>query len=168
MYLYLVRHAIAEDREDFSKKSQEDSLRPLTLKGRKRMQKMLFLIEDELQDLDLIVTSPYVRAKQTAQIISEFLGGVRIIESAELVPHAAPAAFLKWLKSQENQKKILAVGHSPHIGSFASYILSGSNKESFIEFKKSSVALIETGNFGEMAPTQAQLEWLISPKILVD
>ena len=40
MELYLVRHAIAEDREDFAKKNQDDSLRPLTVKGRKRMQKV--------------------------------------------------------------------------------------------------------------------------------
>lgn len=167
MFLYVVRHAIAEEREDFAKKGLEDSLRPLTMKGKKRMQKLVLKMKSELKDLDLVVTSPFVRAKQTAGLISDIVGKPKIVESAELVPHAAPQAFVRWLKSEgKSKKKILIVGHEPHLSSLVSYILSGKEGESFIEIKKSSLALIETGSFEEVTPSKASLLWLVSPKIV--
>jgi phosphohistidine phosphatase len=105
MFLYIVRHAIAEEREEFAKKKLEDSLRPLTIKGKKRMQKIISKLKTELKELDLVVTSPFVRAKQTAVLISDMVGKPKVIESAELVPHAAPQAFVRWLKSEGKSKK---------------------------------------------------------------
>lgn len=167
MYLYIVRHAIAEEREEFARKNQEDSLRPLTIKGKKRMQKVINKFKNELKELDLIVTSPFVRAKQTAQLIADIVGKPKIVESAELVPHAPAQAFVRWLKSEgKSKKRVLIVGHEPHLSTLASYILSGKEGESFIELKKSSISLIETGNFEEMTPSKASLLWLISPKLV--
>ena len=84
----------------------EDSLRPLTIKGKKRMQKIISKLKSELKELDFVVTSPFVRAKQTAIVISDMLGKPKVIESAELVPHVAPQAFVRWLKSEgKNNKK---------------------------------------------------------------
>jgi phosphohistidine phosphatase len=167
MFLYIVRHAIAEERESFAKKNSEDSLRPLTIKGKKRMQKVVLKIKNELRDIDLIVTSPFVRAKQTAAVVAEMIGKPKIVESAELVPHATPHAFLKWIKAQgKDKKKVMVVGHEPHLSSLASLILSGKAEDSFIELKKSSVALIETGNFEEITPSKASLLWMVSPKLI--
>lgn len=167
MFLYIVRHAIAEERDEFAKKKLEDSLRPLTIKGKKRMQKIISKLKTELKELDLVVTSPFVRAKQTAVLISDMVGKPKVIESAELVPHAAPQAFVRWLKSEgKSKKRVLIVGHEPHLSSLVSYILSGKEGESFIELKKSSIALIETGSFEELTPSKASLLWLISPKLV--
>lgn len=169
MYLFIIRHAIAEEREEFAKKSTDDSLRPLTAKGRKKHQKMILSLEKEFEKLDLIVTSPYSRAKQSAQIVSELTDGTKIVESAELVPHAPPQALVKWLRAQCGTcKKVAVVGHEPHITSFTSYLLSGNDRESFIEMKKSAVALVEVGSFDELTPSKAKLQWIVSPKILID
>lgn len=169
MYLFIIRHAIAEEREDFAKKNTDDSLRPLTAKGKKKLQKMILGLEKEFDKLELVVTSPYLRAKQSAQIISELMDNVRIVECAELVPHAPPQALLKWLRTQCAQnKKVAIVGHEPHLSSFTSYLLSGNFKDNFIELKKSSAALVEIGNFEDIAASKSKLLWLASPKILVD
>lgn len=167
MYLYVVRHALAEEREFFAKKKLEDSLRPLTVKGKKRMQKMISRLKFELRDVELIVTSPFARAKQTAEIISVMLGGAKVIESAELVPHALPRAFINWLRVEAKDKRhVMIVGHEPHLSSLVSLILSGKEAISFIDLKKSSMALLETGNFDEMVASKANLLWLVSPKLV--
>ncbi|MCK6596884.1 MAG: histidine phosphatase family protein [Bdellovibrionaceae bacterium] len=166
MFLYLIRHAIAEEREIFAKKKLEDSLRPLTIKGEKKLSKIIIKIKKDLSDVDLIVTSPFLRTKQSAKIISDLLGKKKVIESAELVPHATPEAFIPWLKSHgKSLKKIVVVGHEPHLSSLGSYILTGKT-ESFLELKKSSIALIETGSFEEITPSKASLLWLLSPKLI--
>ena len=168
MYLYIIRHATAEEREDFASKNADDSLRPLTAKGKKKLQKTILGLEKEFDKLDAIVTSPYLRAKQTAQILADLCDGTpRIFESAELVPHAPPQALLKWLKTQcTHLKKVAVIGHEPHLSLFTSYLLSGNAEESFIELKKSSVALVEIGNFEDIAASKSKLLWLVSPKII--
>ena len=169
MYLYIIRHAVAEEREDFAKKNADDSLRPLTGKGKKKLQKMILGLEKEFEKLDLILTSPYLRAKQSAQIIADITDETKIVESAELVPHAPPQALLKWLKNHCAQfKKVAIVGHEPQLSSFTSYLLTGNPKESFIEIKKSSIALVEIGNFEDITASKSKLIWLASPKIFTD
>ncbi len=169
MYLYIIRHAVAEEREEFAKKSADDSLRPLTAKGKKRLQKMILSLEKDFDKLDIVVTSPYLRAKQSAQIVAEIADDTKIVESAELVPHAPPQALVRWLKNHCSQsKKVAVIGHEPHLSTFTSYLLTGNATDNFIELKKSSVALVEIGNFEDMAASRAKLLWLASPKILVD
>lgn len=169
MHLFIIRHAIAEEREEFAKKNTDDSLRPLTSKGKKKLQKMILSLEKEFEKLELIVTSPYLRAKQSAQIISDLTENAKITECAELVPHAPPQSLAKWIKTHcGSYKKVAVVGHEPHITSFTSYVLSGNTKESFIEMKKSSVALVEVGNFEDMTPSKAKLQWLASPRMIID
>lgn len=169
MYLYLIRHGLAEEREDFAKRNTDDSLRPLTGKGKKKLQKMILNLEKEFEKLDLIVTSPYLRAKQSALVIAEIADETRILECAELVPQAPVQSLLKWLKSHCGHfKKVAVVGHEPHLSMFASYLLTGHAKESFIEMKKSSVALVEIGNFEDITASKGKLLWLASPKIMVD
>lgn len=169
MHLFIIRHAVAEEREEFAKKNTDDSLRPLTGKGKKKLQKMILSLEKEFEKLDLVVTSPYLRAKQSAQVVSDIMDNAKVVECAELVPHAPPQSLVKWIKTHCGScKRIAVVGHEPHISSFTSYVLSGDPKESFVEMKKSSVALIEVGNFEDMTPSKAKLQWLASPRMMID
>lgn len=129
------------------------------------MEKVALKIREELRETDLIVTSPYVRAVQTAEILSKILLNIRTVESPELVPHSPPAAFLKWLNAHGRPyKKIIAVGHDPHLSCFLSHLLTNTN-ESFIELKKSGIACVEFESFAELSPKRATLKWLITPKI---
>ena len=165
MTLIIIRHALAEDREDFAKKNKDDSLRPLTIKGKKRMEDVLDEMSSFLESLELIVTSPYVRAKQSAQIV-QVKTKAKIVEAAELVPHSPPQAFVKWIKSQAIDKKVIAaVGHEPQLSLLISYLLAGKN-ESFIELKKSGMVCLEIASAAEIETTKVRLNWLVSPKVL--
>lgn len=168
MELIIIRHAIAEEREEFAKKGQEDQLRPLTLKGRKRMQKVCMQLRDHVKSLDVIVSSPFTRARQTAEIISQIYFETKVVEAPELVPHGPPQALLKWLRTQgRNYKRIALVGHEPHLSTFASYLLSG-KLESFIDLKKSGVIALELESFAQAEVGRAQLLYAIPPKFFAD
>ena len=168
MELIIIRHAVAEVREEFIKKGLEDNLRPLTLKGRKRMQKVCVHLRDHVKELDLIVSSPLTRARQTAEIISQIYFETKVVEAPELVPQSPPQAFLKWLRTQgRNYKRIAIVGHEPHLSSFASFMLSGKT-DSFIDLKKSGIIALEIESFAQAQAGAAQLIFSLPPKFLVD
>ncbi|MNL27136.1 phosphohistidine phosphatase [compost metagenome] len=168
MELVIIRHAIAEEREDFQKKGLEDQFRPLTLKGRKRMQKVCFHLKDVLKDLDLIVTSPFTRARQTAEIISQIYFETKVVEAPELVPQSPPQAFVKWLRVHgKNHRRIAIVGHEPHLSTFASFMLTG-RAESFIDLKKSGVIVLELESFTSAEAGTAQLLMAAPPKVFID
>lgn len=168
MELIIIRHAVAEEREEFKKKGLEDHFRPLTLKGRKKMQKVCVELRDHVKELDLIVSSPLTRARQTAEIISQIYFETKVVEAPELVPHSPPQAFLKWMRTQvRHAKRIAIVGHEPHLSSFASYMLTGKT-ESFIDLKKSGIIALELESFAHAEAAGAQLLYSIPPKFLVD
>lgn len=93
MELIIMRHGLAEDREEFNRKNSEDSLRPLTLKGRKKTQKVAMKLRDLIDEVDVIVSSPFTRARQTAEIVSQIFIETKVVEAAELVPSSPPQAF---------------------------------------------------------------------------
>lgn len=169
MQLIMVRHAIAQDREEFAKQTHlEDSFRPLTMKGRKKMHKMSLQLKDWIKDVDMIVSSPFARARQTADIIAGNFVKQKVVEATELVPHSPPLMFMKWLKSQgHHHRKIIAVGHEPQMSAFASYLMTGSTESVFM-LKKSGMACFEIESWSEMGPSSAQMLWLLQPKQLVD
>lgn len=168
MELIIIRHAPAEVREDFAKKGLEDQFRPLTLKGRKRMQKVCVHLRDHVKNIDLIVSSPFTRARQTAEIVSQIYFETKVVEAPELVPQSPPQALLKWLRTQgRNYKRIAVVGHEPHLSTFASYMLSG-KAESFIDLKKSGVLALGIESFADIQAGHAELLYSIPPKFLAD
>lgn len=168
MELIIIRHAVAEEREDFAKKGQEDQLRPLTLKGRKKMQKVAVRLRDYVKNFDVIVSSPFTRARQTAEIVSQIYFETKVIEIPELVPQSPPQALLKWIRTQgRNYKRIAIVGHEPHLSTFASYLLTG-KVESFIDLKKSGIIALEVESFAQAEIGAAQLLYSIPPKFLAE
>lgn len=168
MELIIVRHGIAEEREDFAKKGLEDHLRPLTLKGRKKMQKVCVELREHVKSIDAIVSSPYTRARQTAEIISQIYYETKVYEAPELVPHAPPGAFVKWMRTQAKKyKRLVVVGHEPHLSAFASYMLTGKS-ESFIDLKKSGVICLQMESFAHAEAGAAELMWYVPPRFFVD
>ncbi|MGZ3775504.1 MAG: phosphohistidine phosphatase SixA [Pseudobdellovibrionaceae bacterium] len=167
MELIIIRHASAEVREEFAQKGLEDQFRPLTMKGRKRMQKVCVALRDHVKSLDVIVSSPFTRARQTAEIISQIYFETKVIEAPELVPHSPPQAFLKWLRTEgRNYKRIAVVGHEPQLSTFASYLLTGKPSQSFINLKKGGVLALGTESFVDIQIGKAELLYLMPPKFL--
>lgn len=164
MELIIIRHGNAEEREEFAKKGLEDQLRPLTLKGRKRMQKIFIQLRDQVKGFDAIVSSPFTRARQTAEILSQIYFETKVLEAPELVPQSPPQAFTKWLRTQgRNYKRIAVVGHEPHLSIFVSYLLAG-KQHSFIDLKKGGIIGLEIESFEQVEAGGAQLLYSIPPK----
>ena len=168
MKLILCRHGLAMDRAVSVTKKMEDNLRPLTDKGKKRSDLLAQSILNQNCDPNLLVSSPYVRAMQTAEILYQSFSTVEIHECMDLVPSAPPQAFAQWLKKYaKSSTTIVAVGHEPQLSVFASWVLAGLT-ESFIDLKKSGALCLEFESFEDIYPRCATLKWAINPKSYLD
>jgi phosphohistidine phosphatase len=166
--LYLMRHGIAADLGDAGVLKDED--RPLTLEGRAKMKQAAEGIGEFGLKLNLILTSPLLRARQTAEVVAEVLElqhKVKIIES--LAPGRAfvegegrHAEIFLELGAYQFDRALL-VGHMPDLSDLASFLLSG-NRNLNIEFKKGAVCAIEVASLPPRGP--GLLLWMMSPKQL--
>jgi phosphohistidine phosphatase len=162
MKLLIVRHAVAEERDAFARTGKDDSLRPLTDDGRKKMKQGARGLKTVLPDIDLLATSPLTRAAQTAAIIDSVYGGLREVEIDELAPAAEPAEFLAWLR-QQKADTVAVVGHEPSISLILSWLLTGTEKRVF-SFRKGGACLLDLGD--ALGAGTAQLLWALTPALL--
>lgn len=155
MQLCLVRHAVAEER---GPRWPDDRLRPLTAEGRERMRPAAAGIAILVQP-GHVLTSPLVRARQTAAIVAEAFGNVPVSETDALADgdHDALLAAARATRGET----VAAVGHEPWLSEAVSYFLTGSGASASILFKKGAAALLSFP--GEAGPGRATLEWLIQP-----
>jgi len=166
MKLILFRHGLALDRDLSLARKLEDALRPLTEKGREKTKKMARHLRGQMGEVQMLVSSPLVRAQQTAHLIGEIIPFESYLECTELSPEAPPQAFANWLKSHaRHSTSVLVVGHEPQLGIFASWALAGLNG-SFLDLKKSGVLLLEIESFEDLGPACAELQWMLNPKLL--
>jgi phosphohistidine phosphatase len=160
MNLYLIRHAIAEE----SARSGRDADRALTDDGKERMRRAAEGLRAAGVRLELVLTSPYRRAVETAEIVAAALGGVECRELPELAAGAVPATVLAELSPYRKLEELALVGHQPDLGHLASQILTGSPDLCPIAFKKGSVACFEIET--PRMPFRGELAWLLTPKHL--
>lgn len=185
MRLIFIRHAIAKDHEEHSLEGLSDHIRPLTKKGEKQFRKMskwLFQVEPQIHE---IWTSPFLRTRQTTELLKEVYPSASVYERSELEPHKSPSAFIKILKvlsdrlsePRENHQEdklvsnsppssdfsLAIVGHEPLLSELVSLLVSGPKSSTSISFKKAGMAHVQflrTINQGE-------LKWLVNPKIIL-
>src|SRR5687767_6561181 len=119
--LYLVRHAIAADRgADYP----DDSKRPLTNAGISRFRKEAKAMAALDVGIELIITSPLTRAKQTAEILAQALPARPSLTSSDsLAPAGTPASVFQELAKHMRKGKIALVGHEPNIGELAARLI---------------------------------------------
>ena len=163
MRILIIRHGIAEDREAFAKSAQDDALRPLTKEGLKKMRKVARGLAQVVPKVDVIASSPLVRAVQTAELVSQAFDGVRAVQIAALSPRKPPAQLLEWLNAHPPDAVVALVGHEPHLSTFSCWLLTGL-QESFITLKKGGAVLIEAAN--PVTAGRAKLLWSAKPSQL--
>jgi phosphohistidine phosphatase len=112
--------------------------------------------------IDLIATSPLVRAVQTAEIVAKQFGSESVPLEA-LAPGNEPTKILHWLREQRSPETIAIVGHEPDLSTLASYLLT-SDRSSFIALKKSGACLLSLSDTPKAG--SAVLEWLLIPRVL--
>lgn len=158
MKCYFLRHGIAVEPEAWS---GSDFERPLTREGHARMEYEAKAIAELSLDLDAIVTSPLLRAKQTAEIVAERLGrGTKLVEDPRLGAGFNPERLGAILAAHADAKAIALVGHEPAMSATIGHSIGGAG----IELKKAALAGVE---FIHPASTSGTLFCLIPPKILV-
>jgi phosphohistidine phosphatase len=163
MNLYLMRHGIAAAKEDASVK--HDGERPLTDKGIKRMRKAAKGVSRLGIAFDCVLTSPLLRARQTAEIVCRTLGiEDRLEEISALAPESTVEHLLFGLTRYQDREHLLLVGHEPLLSGFTVYLLGGQKPVNLkLDFKKGCLCRIET----ELsAGNPATLHWLLTPKQL--
>jgi len=159
MILYVVRHAIAED----APTGGDDGARKLTGPGRKKMKAAAAGLRALRVAPGIVLTSPLVRAVETAAIVVAALHGAPAPrELAALTPDVAPADTLKALRVFGRHQDVMIVGHEPNLSRTIALLLSGTAGAS-IELKKGACAALELAAF---EPGGATLHWLLQPRAL--
>ena len=164
MKLLIIRHAIAEDRDEFARTGKDDRLRPLTDDGRKRMKQAARGLKSLVPELGLLATSPLTRAAQTGAVLDSVYGGLSEVEIRELAPESTPLEFLSWLRKQ-TAETVAVVGHEPSISLIVSWLLTGTEKRIY-SFRKGGACLLEFA--GEVGAGTASLLWALTPALLRD
>jgi phosphohistidine phosphatase len=161
MNVYLMRHGIAvADQSGI----ESDSERPLTPKGVKRMRREARGLRRLRISFDTILTSPLVRARQTADIVAEILGlEGQIEEISELAPETSVDHLISGLGRFNDREHLLLVGHNPLLIRAISFLISGKDNLE-IELKKGGCCCIETDRLPPDAP--GTLHWFLTPKQL--
>ena len=157
--LYLIRHAIAAER---GRQWPDDSKRPLTHKGAARMRQIVLGLRELGVEFDLVLTSPLVRARQTADLL---IAGVRSKPTLEvtdaLAPGEPPVKVAAMLAKHSGRCSIALVGHEPGLGELAAWLV-GAN-EPFV-MKKGGICRIDVS---ALPPARhGQVSWVATPKML--
>jgi phosphohistidine phosphatase len=119
--LYLIRHAWAEDRSD---EWPDDSKRPLTAKGIEKMREVVRGLAELDPQIEDVLTSPFVRAKQTADVLLEGLAPApRLSIVPALVPGGTPAQVADALSGHAGAEVLALIGHEPSLGEFAAWLV---------------------------------------------
>jgi phosphohistidine phosphatase len=157
--LYLIRHGVAAERgENFP----DDTKRPLTNEGVQKLRKEAKALVALDITLDVILTSPLVRTRQTAEIVAgAFRDPPPIVNMASLAPGAAHHAIIEELSKQHRRHRIALVGHEPGIGELAGRLI-GSRRP--LEFRKGAICRIDVASLPPAGP--GQLRWFLTPRIM--
>ena len=161
MDLYVLRHGVAEDRGGSGYAS--DGERPLTAKGVRRMARQVRRLRSLDVSIDVVVTSPLVRAVQTAEIVHEGLrvtGG--LVTSNSLAPGGSPSQLISNLATgYSSTGDVMVVGHEPYLSSLVSVLTTG-DPEPVVRLRKGALCKLRVP-----APRYGRcgwIEWSMTPK----
>lgn len=157
MNIYILRHGIAMEHEDWE---DDDSKRPLTRDGEKQLEKISETLKEMDLEFDLILSSPFERAKKTAEIVAEKLDLEKLLKFIDdLTPEGNPESLVEQINKLEPENPML-IGHEPYLSKFVSQLVSDGELE--MDFKKAGLCKIkvEKLKFGRCA----KLCWLLTPK----
>ena len=161
MQLYIVRHGIAVDREDPNCPPDPD--RFLTQEGIEKARQVAKGVAEIGAAPDLLISSPYLRAYQTAEIFAGELGYSKnkIRKTEQILPGAEPLQLFRELSKDKQASSVFIFGHAPHLDDVLATALAV--KHHITSLKKAGVALVE---LTRVVPPSGQLLWLATPKLL--
>jgi phosphohistidine phosphatase len=161
MKLYILRHGIAVERGAAS--YAKDSERPLTPKGERKLWKIAEAMEALGIRFDLILSSPYTRARQTAEIVAKAFNARKKLEfSDSLTPNGSTKKLVDFINDlSPSRKSILLVGHEPYLSQFISLLVT-SKAGMAVALKKGGLCRLSVESLKD--DRCATLDWLLTPK----
>lgn len=158
MQILLLRHGIAAGHAP----SGRDADRKLTGDGEKKLRQVLSVAKEAGVAPSLIVSSPYRRAVETAEIAASVLGyRQQIVQAAALTPGGSPEAVWEELRAHKDEREVLLAGHEPLFSALAAYLLNSPSLA--VDFKKGALLRVDTLSFG--ASPRCELRWLLTPSL---
>lgn len=155
--LYFLRHGQAGNRDEWQ---GDDSARPLTTEGKRRMKAEAAAIRKLDLGLDMILSSPLVRARATAEIVAEAVGpSARLLIEPRLAPGFGPRPLKALLTAHRGAAALMLVGHEPDFSQTISHLIGGGR----LDVKKGALALVELEDRIALA---GRLVWLVPPRAL--
>ncbi|HEV2444495.1 MAG TPA: phosphohistidine phosphatase SixA [Candidatus Sulfopaludibacter sp.] len=156
MQIYLLRHGIAEE----GKAGHPDSERALTGEGRDKLRRVLKRARTAGVAPSLILSSPYKRALETAEVAVEALGyGGKIVRSDALVPDASQHDTWSEIRAHKDEAAILLASHEPLMSSLAAFLLN--SPALMVDMKKAALVRIDMERAGPQP--HGVLKWMLTP-----
>ena len=158
MQIYLLRHGIAEDRRP----GGSDAERPLTPKGKEKLRQVLERARAAGAEPSLILSSPLVRAVETAGVAAEVLKYAgQIMRVDALAPDADPAELWNEIRGRRDESAILAAGHEPHMSAAVAYLLGAPSLA--VDMKKAALVRLDIDRFA--GEPRGVLKWMLIPGV---
>jgi phosphohistidine phosphatase len=155
MELYILRHGIAEQ----GKAGQPDSARRLTPEGKKKLQRILAVARQAGVRPDVLLSSPYKRALETAELALQALGlSGKVLQTDVLTPGYTAERVWDEIRLHRDAAQIMLVGHEPQLSSVVGYLIGGR-----VEMKKGAIARIDLDSLGPQP--SGTLVWLLTAKL---
>jgi len=163
MRIVLIRHAIAQDRDEAAAEGIGEADRPLTSEGRDKMALAARGLGRVMARPDLLASSPWRRARATADILADALDLHEVLTTPALLPGRLHGELLGWLDDRGNPESVALVGHEPGLGQWAEWLLSGQT-QGILRLKKGAACRIDFA--ARPAAARGELQWLLTPRQL--
>lgn len=161
MEIYLLRHGIAED----GKPGRPDSERELTDEGRDKLRRVLKRARAAEVSPDVILSSPYARALQTAEIARDVLKYAGKIErTGALTPESSPQEAWQEIREHKSDRAILLASHEPLMSSLVSFLLG--SPALVVDMKKAAMVRVDCERLS--GDPRGVLKWMLTPALAGD
>jgi len=158
MQIYLLRHGIAED----GKPGRPDSERALTEEGRDKLRRVLKRARSAGVEPTVILSSPYKRALETAEVAAAELGYKgKIVRVNALVPEGMPAEVWEEIRARRGEDALLLASHEPLMSSMAAFLLESPSLQ--VDMKKAAIVRVDCDSAG--THPRGVLKWMLTPAL---
>jgi phosphohistidine phosphatase len=155
MEVFLLRHGIAEN----AGPGMADADRALTGEGKEKLRRVL---KQSRVEPSLILSSPYKRAVETAEIAAEVLGYEgKIVQTRALVPESSPHDVWDELRSRKSEPAVLLASHEPLMSALTAFLLNTPALQ--VDMKKSALVRIDCERLGP--EPRGVLKWMLTPAV---
>ncbi len=158
MQIYLLRHGIAED----GRPGRPDSERALTEEGRDKLRRVLKRARQSIGVPGLVLSSPYRRALETADVAAEVLGYEgKVVRTRALVPDSSPFDAWEEIRSHSTERSILLASHEPLMSSMVAFLLDSPALQ--VDMKKAALVRVDCERIGP--EPGGVLKWMLTPAV---